>query len=87
MLFRSFLKAAKLTGIQLSLKTRMLYRSKNIFMNGESFSVSGVDRSLLVQLADTRKLPGELLATASDDMLETLCLWYEDGWILLQPAN
>ena len=82
-----FLKAAKLAGIQLSLKTRMLYRSKNIFMNGESFSVSGVDRSLLVQLADTRKLPGELLATASDDMLETLCLWYEDGWILLQPAN
>ncbi len=79
-----FLKTASLRGVKLSLKTRMLYRSKNIFVNGESFGVSGVDKNLLTQLADTRRLDGSLIATASKDMQETLCIWYEDGWIHLQ---
>ena len=79
-----FIKTATQRGIKLALKTRMLYRGKNIFMNGESFGVSGVDKNLLIELADTRRLSGEMLATASDDMLETLCIWYEDGWIQLQ---
>ncbi|PRC92338.1 cupin domain-containing protein [Solimicrobium silvestre] len=82
-----FLIAAKQRGIQLALKSRMLYRGKNIFMNGESFGVSGVDKTLLTQLADTRSLDGALLATASIDMQETLCLWYEDGWINLQSPG
>ena len=82
-----FLKTAALRGVQLALKTRMLYRSKNVFMNGESFSVSGVDKNLLTQLADTRCLDGALLLTASKDMQETLCIWYEDGWISLQNGT
>ena len=76
-----FLATAKKNGIQLTLKTRMLYRNKNIFINGESFGVSGVDKNLLVELANTRTLDAGSVATASDDMQETLCIWYEDGWI------
>ena len=86
-----FLIAAKQRGIQLTLKTRMLYRNKNIFINGESFGVSGTDKTLLTELANTRQLDGKSVATASTDMLETLCLWYEDGWVQLsatrQPAT
>jgi len=82
-----FLAAARRRGIQLALKTRMLYRGKNIFMNGESFGVSGTDKILLSQLADTRLLEGAALAKASEDMQETLCLWYEDGWIQLNSAD
>ena len=79
-----FLIAAKQRGIQLTLKTRMLYRNKNIFINGESFGVSGTDKILLTELANSRQLEGSSVATASTDMLETLCLWYEDGWIQLR---
>ena len=81
-----FLNAARQRGIQLTLKTRMLYRGKNVFMNGESFGVSGGDKNLLARLADTRRLDGALLEKASEDMRETLCVWYEDGWIQLQNA-
>ncbi|MET3108602.1 50S ribosomal protein L16 3-hydroxylase [Oxalobacteraceae bacterium GrIS 2.11] len=78
-----FLSSAKQRGIQLTLKTRMLYRGKNIFINGESFGVTGNDKNLLVQLANLRELDGASVASASNDMLETLCIWYEDGWIAI----
>lgn len=79
-----FLQAAKQRGIQLALKSRMLYRDSHLFINGESFNVEDVDKKLLNQLANTHTLDGEALASASVDMQETLCLWYEDGWINLQ---
>jgi len=78
-----FLAAAKKQGIELALKTRMLYRGSNIFVNGESFGVTGSDKTLLSKLADHRALAGIELGKASVDMQETLCLWYEDGWITL----
>ena len=78
-----FLAAAKKQGIELALKTRMLYRGSNIFVNGESFGVTGADKALLSKLADHRALAGIELGKASVDMQETLCLWYEDGWINL----
>lgn len=77
-----FLARAKQHGIQLALKTRMLYRNKNIFVNGESFGVSGIDKNLLIHLANTRSLDGGSVSAASSDLQETLCIWYEDGWII-----
>lgn len=78
-----FLSAAAQHGIRLTRKSRMLYRGANIFLNGESFGVGGPDKALLAMLADSRKLAGTRIADASDDMRETLCIWYEDGWIEL----
>jgi len=80
-----FMAMAKHRGIQLTLKTRMLYRNRNIFINGESFGVSGTDKNLLVDLANSRFLDGDAVAKASTDMMETLCIWYEDGWIKCNP--
>jgi 50S ribosomal protein L16 3-hydroxylase len=34
-------------------------------------------------LANERRLDGETLAQASDDVLEALYTWYADGWIEL----
>lgn len=82
-----FLNEAKKCGIKLALKSCMLYRDEHIFMNGESFAVEGDDQALLYQFADQRSLDGDSLSIASTDMQETLCLWYEDGWIELQPIN
>jgi 50S ribosomal protein L16 3-hydroxylase len=82
-----FLAAANKRGIRLTLKSQMLYRGSSIFLNGESFDVAGADKNLLTDLANTRQLEGALLKTASDDMLETVCIWYEDGWIELRDAE
>ena len=61
----------------------MLYRGKHVFINGESFAVNRADKIVLDVLANERRLDGETLAEASDDVLEALYTWYQDGWIEL----
>jgi 50S ribosomal protein L16 3-hydroxylase len=78
-----FGQAAARRGIALSLKTQMLYRGKHVFINGESFAVGRADKVLLDTLANTRGLDGAALAGASDDVMEALYTWYQDGWIEL----
>ena len=78
-----FCDAACKKGVVLSLKTQMLYRGKHVFINGESFAVSRTDKRLLDALANARALPGAAVAGASDDVMEALYTWYQDGWIEL----
>lgn len=78
-----FAQAASRRGITLSRKTRMLYRGKHVFINGESFAVSSKDKASLVLLANARTLDGNQFAAVSPDVLEAFHLWYEDGWITL----
>jgi 50S ribosomal protein L16 3-hydroxylase len=78
-----FLRSATRRGIRLSIKTRMLYRGRHIFINGESYAVSQNDKALLTEFANNRTLEGSRIATASDDVLESLYIWYQDGWITL----
>ncbi len=82
-----FWSRAKQCGIQLVPKSRMLYRGKHVFVNGESFYADAADRTLLAQLANTHVLDGKALSTSSADLQEALCLWYEDGWITLQAKT
>ena len=70
-------------GVALSLKTRMLYRGKHVFINGESFAVGRADKAILDALANERALNGAALASPSDDVMESLYAWYQDGWIEL----
>jgi 50S ribosomal protein L16 3-hydroxylase len=78
-----FMESAAKRGLKLSSKTLMLYRGKHVFINGESFAVGRADKVVLDVLANQRALQGELLANASDDVLEALYTWYQDGWIEL----
>ncbi|MBC7452250.1 MAG: cupin domain-containing protein [Massilia sp.] len=78
-----FAAALAKRGMKLSLKTQMLYRGKHVFINGESFGVGRADKVLLSTLADTRALSGAAFADASDDVMESLLSWYQDGWIEL----
>lgn len=78
-----FLQAADKKGIRLSSRTRMLYQKRNLFINGESFTMKRVDIKALVHIADERQLPPELVASASDDVREALYQWYRDGWVVL----
>lgn len=78
-----FIASAEKRGIKLSRKTRMLYKGKYIFINGESFAAGVSDRKLLASLADSRMLDGTQIKQASEDMKEALHLWYTDGWLTL----
>ena len=78
-----FAEAVAKRGVVLSLKTQMLYRGKHVFINGESFAVGRADKALLDVLANQRALPGSAIPGASDDVMEALYTWYQDGWIEL----
>ena len=78
-----FMQAVARKGVVLSLKTQMLYRGSHVFINGESFEVSRADKRLLDVLANERRLDGATAAAASDDVMEALYTWYQDGWLEL----
>jgi 50S ribosomal protein L16 3-hydroxylase len=75
-------QAAK-RGLVLSPKTLMLYRGKHVFINGESFAVARADKTVLDVLANSRALAGDMLGKASEDVLDALYTWYQDGWLEL----
>ena len=67
--------------VVLDRRTRMMYDAKHIFINGESYLAGGRDATLMRKLADTRALSRKDLATVSDDALELLSSWFDDGWV------
>jgi len=79
-----FIDSVNKRGVALSLKTQMLYRGKHVFINGESFAVGRADKAVLEPLANQRALDGAALAGASDDVIEALYTWYQDGWLELK---
>jgi len=78
-----FTETAAKRGIKLSSKTLMLYRGKHVFINGESFAVGRADKAVLDVLANERRINGAVLDKATDDVLEALYTWYQDGWVEL----
>jgi len=78
---KTFLGMLQKTGIKLHRKTRMLYRGKYLFVNGESFLVTGKDLACLKSLADERFLRPESISNASQDLIDSLNHWYNIGWL------
>lgn len=78
-----FLKAATKRGLRLSRRSRVLYRGERLFINGESFVMRPRDRAVLKTLADMHALGAEDISRASEDVIEALHLWYEDGWLVM----
>ncbi len=78
-----FKTASERHGIKLHRKSRMLYRGRFVFLNGESFQPSAGDRKLLREMADQRRLDSTRLPAASPDLAESLHHWYASGWIEL----
>jgi len=78
---KKFFGMLQKTGIKLHRKTRMLYRGKYLFVNGESFLVSGKDLACLKSLAYQRFLRPESIVNASQDLIDSLNHWYNIGWL------
>ena len=69
-----------LEGVRLDRRSRMMYDTHHVFINGESYRAAGRDATLMRRLADERQLTARELARASDDALELLSHWCDAGW-------
>ena len=69
-----------LEGVRLDRRSRMMYDTHHVFINGESYRAAGRDATLMRRLADERQLTARELARASDDALELLSQWCDAGW-------
>jgi len=67
--------------VALDRRTRMLYDTRHIYINGESFRAGGSDATLMRRLADRRALDSRELARASEGALALLGEWCEAGWL------
>jgi 50S ribosomal protein L16 3-hydroxylase len=68
-------------GVRLDRRTRMLYDSKHVFINGESFRAAGSDARLMRSLANARELSARDVEKLSEPAQELLTQWCEDGWL------
>jgi 50S ribosomal protein L16 3-hydroxylase len=71
----------KLKSVRLDRRSRMMYDSHHIFLNGESWRAAGKDAALMRQLADNRELTQLDLSKASPEALSLLSEWCDDGWL------
>ena len=69
------------TSLQLSAQTRMMYDANHIFINGESHLAAGADAELMQRLANQRMLSVADLSKASEDAIQLLNEWHEEGWL------
>ncbi|SEO36746.1 cupin domain-containing protein [Nitrosovibrio sp. Nv6] len=65
--------------LQLDLKSRMLFSGKNIFLNGDAYTVGIQARRLLGKLADSLALP--VAEDLDDESLTLLYQWYLYGYV------
>jgi 50S ribosomal protein L16 3-hydroxylase len=67
--------------VVLDRRTRMLYDTRHVYINGESFRAGGADATLMRCLADQRALGPRELGRASEGALALLADWSEAGWL------
>lgn len=77
-------KTLQTRGIRLDRRTRMMFDAHHIFINGESFSASGRDATLMRALANDRMLSGREAAKLSAQAFELLTSWCAAGWLEAQ---
>lgn len=68
-------------GVVLDRRTRMLFDTRHVFINGESYRAGGKDATLMRKLANHRSLDARDLRTASADAIALLGAWSEAGWL------
>ena len=80
----AFVRQAYAHGVALDRRTRMLYRGKQCFINGESVP-NGADTAVIKDLADQRRLaPATQIPRTALDLLYS---WYTHGWITAARAS
>ena len=73
--------AAVVGEVRLDRRTRMMYDSDHVFINGEGYRASGRDARLMRQLADARRLPARSVLGLSAGAQSLLAQWKQAGWV------
>ena len=78
-----------LSGVLLDPRTRMMYDSDHIFINGESYRAKGADATLMLRLDDQSSLAPRELRKAGAAAMDLLGDWHDAGWLRqdLLPAD
>lgn len=76
-----FKQHAKRNGVQMDLKSRMLVRKNNLFLNGEMYQMSVGSRHILKKFASDQKISPN--NTLDVEACELLYHWYKNGYITL----
>ena len=74
-------------GVHLDARTRMMYDSDHVFINGESYRAKGADANLMRLLADQRSLTARELRKASASAIALLGDWHDAGWLQQGPSG
>jgi len=81
---RAFATSAARHGIGLAPQTRMLFRGRTLFVNGEACETGAPAARLLARLADRRSLPPH--SRPDRESARLLYQWYRAGYIHLDDA-
>ncbi len=73
--------------LRLDRRTRMMYDTHFVFINGEGIRAAGTDARLMRRLADRRRLSAREVLGASEDAQALLGDWYEAGWLHRLPED
>jgi 50S ribosomal protein L16 3-hydroxylase len=69
------------SGVVLDQRSRMMYDSRHVYFNGESFRAAGRDARLMHRLANALALDAAALAQLSAPARQLLDEWAEAGWV------
>lgn len=68
-------------GVRLDRRSRMLYDGERVYLNGESYRVTGRDARAMRTLADRRQLGARAIARSSAEARTALDAWAQAGWL------
>jgi len=74
-------------GLTLDRRTRMMYDTQHVFVNGESFLASGRDAQLMRRLADERSLSAADVKRLSGPARALVEDWCQSGWMYVGPKG
>jgi 50S ribosomal protein L16 3-hydroxylase len=74
------------TDIVLDKRTKMLFDSRHVFINGESFRAGGTDAKVLRKLANEKTLSASWASKLSRDATVLMQAWWEEGWWHVKAA-
>jgi len=80
-----FASCCRVWGLRLDLRTQMLFRGRDFFVNGECVRATAALRPWLAQLADERRLPPR--ARLPLPLCRLLHCWYLFGWLRIGDGH
>jgi 50S ribosomal protein L16 3-hydroxylase len=72
---------APVGGVRLDRRTRMIYDRRNLYVNGETYTLAGVQGMLLRRLADDRRMNAVSLRSLGRATRALLDRWAQAGWL------